>query len=357
MKKQLLTLTFLILNFPIVALPTPSSVLTEGTKPSGEIAFATEHFGDKEIVILDTSSGQIRNLTENPASDNHPAWSPDGLKLAFDSNRNGNYEIFVMDISSGVIEQITYTGGRQPVWSPDGKQLAWTGDENDSGLFVANAKGDNPKQLVSMQGVIFSPKWSPDGRYILFGSQYGSSPNVYLAEVDTGVMRLVTGEVLWQNYVPFPDSNAPTRGFAYHTWLPDSSQIAFGSIVGGPVDILVADIKGEEFRVVTNGFYPAWSVDGQMIAFLRFEGQIVTNYGIYVMNADGTEIRRIGGLGGWEFDFQPFTWIPDSDWLAVISENDETDMYDFRLVDTSSEEQWSVFLDSRPPVSSLAWRP
>src|SRR5687767_4151276 len=61
---------------------------------NGKIAFSSFRDGNQEIYVMNPDgSGQTR-LTDNPADDGAPAWSPDGTKIAFTSNRDGNYEIY-----------------------------------------------------------------------------------------------------------------------------------------------------------------------------------------------------------------------------------------------------------------------
>ena len=56
---------------------------------------------DAEIYVMNADgSGQVR-LTHNTGFDEHPAWSPDGSKIAFQSRRNGSYEIYLMDATYG----------------------------------------------------------------------------------------------------------------------------------------------------------------------------------------------------------------------------------------------------------------
>jgi TolB protein len=60
------------------------------------------------------------NLTNNPADDVWPAWSPDGKKIAFQSNRDGNLEIYVMNADGTGPLNVTNNPARDesPAWSP-----------------------------------------------------------------------------------------------------------------------------------------------------------------------------------------------------------------------------------------------
>jgi Tol biopolymer transport system component len=64
-------------------------------------------------------SGAVR-LTNNPADDDHPAWSPDGARLAFVSWRDGNAEVYVMDAGGSGLTRLTDNPANDwdAVWAP-----------------------------------------------------------------------------------------------------------------------------------------------------------------------------------------------------------------------------------------------
>jgi len=68
-------------------------------------------------------SGQT-NLTNNPADDGYPAWSPDSTKIAFGSYRAGNREIYVMNADGSGLTRLTNNSANdgKPAWSPDGSR-------------------------------------------------------------------------------------------------------------------------------------------------------------------------------------------------------------------------------------------
>jgi TolB protein len=64
-------------------------------------------------------------VTNHPAFDGWPDWSPDGHRIAFASNRNWNYQIFVMNEDGSGVRLLANTEGRAtaPKWGKDGKSV------------------------------------------------------------------------------------------------------------------------------------------------------------------------------------------------------------------------------------------
>jgi len=87
---------------------------------NGQIAFDSDRDGNYEIYVMNADgTGQTR-LTNNPALDGAPAWSPDGSKIAFVSDRDGNLEIYVMPAAGGAATRLTNNtaGDDLPDWQP-----------------------------------------------------------------------------------------------------------------------------------------------------------------------------------------------------------------------------------------------
>jgi Tol biopolymer transport system component len=144
------------------------------------------------IWMLDIATGELTQLTDDGA-DTRPSWSPDGTKIIFgrattDTSGDGHVtvsdlaDIYSLDIASGEEKNITNTpefGDFNFAWSPDGESIVFTSirrDANGDGsinlydsenLFLIPPNGGKEQALNLRGKAIFSPSWSPDGRFIL----------------------------------------------------------------------------------------------------------------------------------------------------------------------------------------------
>ncbi len=85
--------------------------------------------------------------------------------LAFETSNGG--AIYVYNLASGALHQLT--SGYDPAISPDGHKVAFTRGGGESGLYVINLDGSNEHKIYSGNESLRSPKWSPDGNWIVFG--------------------------------------------------------------------------------------------------------------------------------------------------------------------------------------------
>ena len=98
---------------------------------------------NSEVFVANGDGSSPRNLTNHPAFDGRPAWSPDAKRIAFASNRNSNYQIFVMNADGSGVRLIANTEGRAtPKWTPDGRTIyfptCWnSGYGRDCQIFAA----------------------------------------------------------------------------------------------------------------------------------------------------------------------------------------------------------------------------
>jgi len=188
----------------------------------------------------------VMNSDGSSGDSYHPAWSPDGSKIAFGSTRDSNPEIYVMDPNGSNIVRLTYDSAQdaQPAWSPDGTKIAFVSDrDGNAEIYVMNADGSGPVNLTNHAGADYAPAWSPDGTKIAFQSDRETDFAVWVMNADgSNPIRLTD---------PSTPAGAPS-------WSPDRTRIAYEQ--GG--DLWVMNADGNRKIRVTSGFWndglPRW---------------------------------------------------------------------------------------------------
>ncbi|MGH7597876.1 MAG: TolB family protein [bacterium] len=104
------------------------------------------------------------NITNNPAAESSPNWSPDGTQIAFISNRDGNFEIYTMNADgTSQTNRTNYPAlDADPAWSPDGTKIVFETDRDGAPeIYVMNADGSGQTNLSSNPAGEISPDWQP----------------------------------------------------------------------------------------------------------------------------------------------------------------------------------------------------
>ena len=164
---------------------------------------------------------------------------------------------------------------------------------------------------------------------------------LYLADLETGKISLVTDEPLkGHGYCGSPD------------WSPDGKQILLDATPGrqwSKTHMLVADFplaEPQQFTDLGPGNCPAWSPDGKQIVFLLNPGAVAgADSGVYLMDADGKNRRRLGGYGMPE-------WSPDGKSILTISFSNPVNL---ALIDAASGNEQVVTLPDHTIHSIPAW--
>ena len=251
------------------------------------IAFTSRRTGNSDIYIMDIEGKNIRNLTDQPAWDFAPTFSPNGRWMAYVADR----DIYLMN--SRTKEGHRLTEGGSPDWSPDGKSIVFV---SRSHIYKTDINGAEVQQLTN-EGSNDSPSWSPDGQWIAFSSRRGGDfPSIYVMTADGRRQRRLT------------QGNSPV-------WSPDGKKIAYILNIAGS-GVYVMSAAGQNSRRVTPektwSESPAWSPDGQWIAY---ESEIENPWGnpnrdsnIYLVSPAGDKRRRLTDHPG--RDRFP-AWVPE----------------------------------------------
>jgi eukaryotic-like serine/threonine-protein kinase len=249
---------------------------------------------------------------------------------------------------------------RYPRWSPDGRWIAFQqGDGVRDDVFMISATtGGEPRRLTHDRNMVSGLAWLPDSSGLLYGSSRESTvpylPSLSLWEVKlngvppraitpadvsyeqpdvhaTGriaAVRLRMQFDLWR----FPFGRDPADNMRSSVALtrqtgqvltptvnPDGDQIAFLSDSGGHSNLWVISTRSGELRQITfeedpavSVGVPVWSPDGSAIAFVSSKNHTGLEFGIWLVNPDGSNLRRLAetGLGA--------AWSPDGRFVYYV---------------------------------------
>jgi len=191
-------------------------------------------------------------------SNQSPAWSADGARIAFSSSRTGDPEIWVVDASGGNLRRITNFRGPDvsPTWNPKtNAQLAWvSGRTGLPQIYTMDQDGANIQRLTD-GGYAISPSWSPNGQFLTFSWNRKYGPGDPGGQ-DIYVMDISTKPLKWLQITHESGSND------YPSWAPDNRHIVFERAVGGRSQIwsMLSDGTGQHQLTETgSNFMPNWS--------------------------------------------------------------------------------------------------
>src|SRR5205807_246667 len=131
---------------------------------NGRLVFASTRTGNSEIYTVYPDGTGLAQLTNNPAADSWPAWSPDGSEIAFLSSRSPA-GMYVMNADGSNPHFIASGPSLEIAWSGDGSKIAYVTSVNGTPhIWTMNSDGTGQTDIVAG----FFPAWSPDGTKIVF---------------------------------------------------------------------------------------------------------------------------------------------------------------------------------------------
>jgi len=165
------------------------------------------------IFVADLGTGRIDQLTTGSHYEHSIDWSPTGDEIAFVSNREPNedqffnYDLFVLKVADRSMRRLTATENAEyrPRWSPDGKAIVYQATKRgltdlettmeDTHVWTIDRDGANRRELGgaidNRQGAV---EWTPDGRSVLFTVQEQGNTRLYKMDVATGKAEAIVAE-------------------------------------------------------------------------------------------------------------------------------------------------------------------
>ncbi len=248
---------------------------------------------------MKSDGSNFKNLTNGQydLNLNIGAWSPDSRHIVFSANSGRNpplYKLYIANILTDEIIPVSLSNGLNPLspsWSPDGQNIAFRGNywipQNDGGylgspgdIYLVHPDGSNLVQITNDSSFDKdSPQWSPDGKRIAF--IFTNIGGLYIVNVDgTNNQHFTT---------PYCEK------FNFVLWSPDNQHIAGYCINNGKGNLAIidADDFSQSPIIITDGWDPSFSPDGNFIAYESGDGMVISD--IYGKNPH--LVTKLSGSG------------------------------------------------------------
>ena len=212
--------------------------------PSGRRIVVSTH-GEIFTVPTDEQGGDLVQITDSPARDQNPEYSPDGRWIAFISDASGREELHVIaSDGAGEARKLTSLDALKPAfaWSPDSKSIAFTASDNKLYLVQVDAATKLTTLATSRFGGIGAPAWSPDGKWIAYSRpDFTRTTDIYVVASDgTGGEHRITSE----SYTDFNPVFSPDGKKLY--FIRSDGFGGGGGLNANPAQLYVVTLEREE---------------------------------------------------------------------------------------------------------------
>jgi Tol biopolymer transport system component len=275
--------------------------------------------GDGNLWLIQLGSGEIRQLTHGHDAV-QPRWSPGGARIAYWGLRgnSGQRDILTIpaDAKGAEPEPVPVTDDPamdwDPVWTPDGRYLYFSSERGGSmNLWrvpidqqSGHTRGD-PEPVTTPSRTSGSISFSRDGKLMMYVSSDKRS-SIMRVGVDPAAGR-VTGP-------PRPVFRG-SRMIYTQDISPSGDQIAFTTL-GGREDLYVVRSDGTGYTQITDDAFrdrgPKWSPDGSKIAFYSDRSGRYETWTVRPDGRDPTQLTKTTGAARTEV-----TWSPDGKRIAT----------------------------------------
>jgi serine/threonine-protein kinase len=279
-----------------------------------------------------TREGTTSALRATSAIWQNPLFSPDGQKLVMDIDDGKQRDVWVYEWARDTLTQLTFDpdADYDPKWTPDGKRIVFASDRAQRGVFNlywVNADGTGPAtRLTDNPTSQYPTSWHPSGEFLAFyqGNAAGPSSGLDL------MMLPMEGDPArgWTPGTPTIFLGTPA-GEILPQFSPDGRWVAYASNEAtGRYEVYVRPFPGPggQWRVSADGgAFPSWSRTAQELLFTDAGGQVL--FAPYTVvgdsfRADKPQVwttTKLVGLG----NAYPYALHPDGERLALNAQSDQ----------------------------------
>ena len=194
------------------------SLVTDGTR----LYFSEYLNGHSVLRQVSMSGGETAPVPTSLASADLYDFYPGRSELLVKGVAEGSeteWPVWVLTLPAGSLRPVGSILAHAAVWTPDGQRIVYA---RKSGLYTCNADGSDSRQLVTVQGAAFAPRFSPDGRSLRFTIRDTNQRTSSLWEISADGKDL---------HPVLPDWNKPAQEFG-GTWTPNGEYFLFESTRG-----------------------------------------------------------------------------------------------------------------------------
>jgi Tol biopolymer transport system component len=268
----------------------PEVVPLDG-RGGGVIAYCRQGPSLTEIYAVNADgSGNLRLINRGQGL-NHPDWSPAGDRLALAGYADATtYSIYAVNADGSNLLRLTQAPAvldKEPDWSPDGTKIAFVRDyspnqSNRREIWVMDADGSNA-HWTGIQGSGDTVEWSQDGARLLFSADTSAGWDIHTCLASGADTRQL--------------SQAHSLDQMQPSWSADGTRVVFVDHQAGNWALTIMNADGTLPRPLLGLpraiWMPKWSPNGALIAFTCSTPETPDHFEIYVVNADGTDMRRV----------------------------------------------------------------
>ena len=284
---------FVLLCLNAQILPAQEQTNVDASIPIGKLAFVTsENFGTAGKIHFVSGNHRTTTLAFKTRE---LEFLPNGKQIIYSANDSEGDGIYLYDLKqhTSFLLLTHVPSAEDPSLSPDGTKIAfvqWPKNRKTSHIFTANPDGSGIQQLTGGQCYNWSPRWSPDGKQLVFETTRNDNPTNNVKNGGHRDVYLMDGD--GQN-----QTNLTANSYGHQpSWSPDGKQIAYMSFgENHNANIFVMNADGSSRQNISHGSShdsePAWSPDGQWIAFTRTTKNSTNKEAmdIWIMKNDGTQ--------------------------------------------------------------------
>ena len=227
-------------------------------------------------------------------------------QLAFVNDQSGNKEVYLVDYDGENLRRVTADKSIDllPRWSPDGRRLVFTTYKKaNPDLVELNLDKGSVRVLSARQGLNLPGGFSPDGKQLVATLSQGKNPNIYEMDMEDLSVRALTTH--------FGVDSSPT-------FSPDGNQVAFASDRSGNPQLHIMDLATGRVRKLTSLNWcdsPAWSPTGEWIVFAG-RANNKDPMDLFIVDVTGSHVRQLTHGEGSNEDPG---WSPDGRFIVFTS--------------------------------------